>query len=158
MSRRLVVLRHAKAEHAAGLPDVERALTDRGRNQARAVGGLLAREGLVPDHVICSAAKRTRQTWRLVAEGLPAKPKVDVDESLYTADLETAFGLVHRVDPGVRTLLVVGHNPTMADLVAAFGAGYAHFPPASVAVVDLEVEWLYAAPGTGSARILEPPW
>lgn len=159
MNRRLIVLRHAKAEHAAGLADVERALTDKGRAQASAVGMLLAREGLVPDYVICSAAKRTRQTWRLVAEALPTVPEVDVNTALYTADLDTVLERVSLVDPAVRTLLVVGHNPTMAQLAAAFGddTGYAHFPPASAAVIDLEVDWLYAAPGTGTARTLERP-
>ncbi|TDQ55343.1 SixA phosphatase family protein [Actinorugispora endophytica] len=158
MNRRLIVMRHAKAENAPGLADVERDLTDTGRAQAGAVGALLAREGLVPEHVICSAARRTRETWRLVAEGLPTEPETDVTASLYSAGVDTALELVGRVDPAVRTLLLVGHNPTMAQLAAAFGdGGYPHFPPASVAVVDLDVDWLYAAPGTGTARILERP-
>ncbi|AAZ54173.1 histidine phosphatase family protein [Thermobifida fusca] len=156
MSRRLVVLRHAQAEHSASLADVDRPLTQEGRQQARMVGERLAREGLLPDHVLCSTARRTRQTWDLVAEQLPCEPEVDFDAELYTADVDTALQLVSYVDPQVRTLLVVGHNPTMAQLAAAFDSesGYLSFPPASVAVVDLDVDWLYIAPGTGRLRLV----
>jgi phosphohistidine phosphatase len=120
------------------------------------VGERLAREGLLPDHVLCSTARRTRQTWDLVAEQLPCEPEVDFDAELYTADVDTALQLVSYVDPQVRTLLVVGHNPTMAQLAAAFDSesGYLSFPPASVAVVDLDVDWLYIAPGTGRLRLV----
>ncbi|MEY9214192.1 histidine phosphatase family protein [Thermobifida halotolerans] len=156
MSRRLIVLRHAQAEHSASLSDIERPLSGEGRGQARAVGALLAREGLLPEHVLCSTAQRTRQTWGLVAEELPCEPEVDFEAELYTADVDTALRLVTLVDPEVRTLLLVGHNPTMAQLAAAFDSdsGYLSFPPASAAVIDLEVDWLYAAPGTGSLRLL----
>jgi phosphohistidine phosphatase len=156
MSRRLVVLRHAQAEHSASLADVDRPLTQEGRQQARMVGERLAREGLLPDHVLCSTARRTRQTWDLVAEQLPCEPEVDFDAELYTADVDTALQLVSYVDTQVRTLLVVGHNPTMAQLAAAFDSesGYLSFPPASVAVVDLDVDWLYIAPGTGRLRLV----
>ncbi|KUP96456.1 SixA phosphatase family protein [Thermobifida cellulosilytica] len=156
MNRRLIVLRHAQAEHSASLPDIERPLTGEGRGQARAVGALLARERLLPDRVLCSTAKRTRQTWELVAQELPCTPEVDFEAQLYTADLDTALHLVSLVDPDVRTLLLVGHNPTVAQLAAAFDtdSGYLSFPPATAALVDLEVEWLYAAPGTGRLRLL----
>ncbi|GLU47228.1 SixA phosphatase family protein [Nocardiopsis ansamitocini] len=159
MSRRLIIMRHAQAEQNAVTTDFDRALTAQGRAQATAVGGRLESAGLAPDHVLCSAANRTRQTWELVARGLSTDPTVAYETDLYSAAPDTAFELVNQVDADVRTLLLIGHNPTMAQLVAAFsgGSGHPHFPPASVAVVDVEADWLYTAPGTGSARILERP-
>jgi phosphohistidine phosphatase len=158
MSRRLVILRHARADHGLGGTDHDRTLTDGGRAQARDAGARLARAGLIPDHVICSTATRTRETLDLALGELPGDPTVDFAKDAYNADLDTALGLIQAVDPDVRTLLFVGHNPTMADLASAFMPDDAlvSFAPASIAAVDLEVEWLYAAPGTGTGRLLAP--
>ncbi|RCV53652.1 SixA phosphatase family protein [Marinitenerispora sediminis] len=159
MSGRLVILRHADAEHIGTTADMDRELTDEGRARAAAAGELLTREGVLPDHVICSPARRTRQTLDLVAARLPTRPTVEYEPAAYTADPDEMLELISRVDTGVRTLLVVGHNPTMAQLALAFtdSAAAVSFPPASIAVVDLEVGWLYAAPGTGTGRILPRP-
>ena len=75
-TRTLVLLRHAKAE-AAGSDapdDAERPLTARGHADAAAAGAWLARHGLLPDVVICSPARRTRQTWHGVALGMTGSP------------------------------------------------------------------------------------
>lgn len=156
--RTLLLLRHAKAEAGYGVIDYDRSLTDRGHEQARRVGRLLAEEGYTPDHVICSAAKRTRQTLDGVLEALggPDGPEVDYSESAYTAGVDSLLELITYVDPQVRTLLVVGHNPTIAQLAAAFVGNEAlvSYSPATVSAVDLEVDWLHTAPGTGTGRIL----
>ncbi|WP_345559400.1 histidine phosphatase family protein [Streptomonospora halophila] len=156
MTRRLIVLRHAQAEPLIDGSDHERPLTAEGREQARAAGAHLASGALFPDRVICSTALRTRQTVELVAESLPDSPPVDFERDLYGADVPAAMELISRTDPEVGTLLVVGHNPTMAQLVGAFmpDEPLDSFPTAGLAVIDLEVEWLYAAPGTGAARLL----
>ena len=156
-ARTLLLMRHATAEHGHGA-DYERRLTDLGREQAEAVGRLLSRRGYVPDHVICSAAKRTVQTLDgvLGAMELESPPEVDYSEAAYSAGVDTLLELVNGVDAQARTVLVVAHNPTVAQLAAGFVGGDAlvSYSPATVAAVDLEVEWLYAAPGTGSGTLL----
>ncbi|WP_236567957.1 MULTISPECIES: histidine phosphatase family protein [unclassified Nocardiopsis] len=151
--RTLLLMRHAEA--AQGYEDFERALTDRGRSQAEEVGRLLTEHGYAPDHVICSAARRTRQTLEgvLGAMELTAEPEVDYSEAAYSAGVDTLLELVNHVDAEARTVLVVAHNPTVAQVASSF-APLTSFAPATVAAVDLEVEWLYAAPGTGSGRLL----
>ncbi|MEV6821862.1 histidine phosphatase family protein [Nocardiopsis dassonvillei] len=153
-ARRLLLMRHAQAEN--GFEDFERGLTDRGRSQAEAVGRLLAERGYVPDHVICSAARRTRQTLDGVLGAMEpgVRPEVDYSEAAYSAGVDTLLELVNQVDPDAGTVLVVAHNPTVAQLAGAFLGSPAAYPPATVAAVELEVEWLYAAPGTGSGTLL----
>lgn len=153
-ARRLLLMRHAQAEN--GFEDFERGLTDRGRSQAEAVGRLLAERGYVPDHVICSAARRTRQTLDGVLGAMEpgVRPEVDYSEAAYSAGVDTLLELVNQVDPDAGTVLVVAHNPTVAQLAGAFLGSPAAYPPATVAAVALEVEWLYAAPGTGSGTLL----
>ncbi|MGS2614030.1 SixA phosphatase family protein [Micromonospora sp. LZ34] len=120
--RTLVLLRHSKAEPPdEDGPDVNRPLSARGRADAAAAGAWLARHGLLPDVVICSAARRTRQTWHQVAmgmtgtppEGGPAgpAPAVHYEADAYEAQPEDLLALVRRVDPAARTVLLVAHNP-----------------------------------------------
>ncbi|MCU1432162.1 MAG: putative phosphohistidine phosphatase, SixA [Actinotalea sp.] len=118
--RRLVLLRHAKAEPAGAVADELRPLTLTGRRQSAGVGAALAASGLVPDHVLVSSAVRTRQTWELVRGSLGAKqePGVDVTDQVYEARASDILELVRAVDERVGTLLVVGHEPTMSGATA----------------------------------------
>src|SRR5256885_16922284 len=85
MRRTLVILRHAKAARPAGVADVDRPLTDRGHADAAAAGAWLAARGYVPDLVLCSPAKRTRQTWHGVAMALSAAqaPEARYEAAIY---------------------------------------------------------------------------
>ncbi|WP_250445322.1 histidine phosphatase family protein [Actinotalea sp. C106] len=118
--RRLVLLRHAKAEATGGTSDELRPLSLTGRRQCAQVGARLLESGLVPGHVLVSSALRTRQTWELlrVALGEDASPVVEVEDLLYEARTHDVLELVRGVDPEVRTVLVVGHEPTMSATTA----------------------------------------
>lgn len=115
---RLVLLRHAKAEPAGVVVDHERPLALPGRRQASAVGAALAAAGLVPTHVLCSSALRTRQTWEiartaLLATGAPA-PEVAVTDALYDASTGDLVAVLQGQPDDATTVLVVGHEPTMS--------------------------------------------
>ncbi|WP_430779683.1 SixA phosphatase family protein [Actinoplanes sp. G11-F43] len=123
-TRTLILLRHAKAEIPGDFDDYDRALSERGNADADAAGTWLADERLRPDLVICSPAKRTRQTWQGVAIALdqgrnsrPA-PEVHYEESMYLGRGGEVFDLLRAVPDTVRTVLVVGHNPTMSEVSA----------------------------------------
>lgn len=156
MSRTLLLMRHAKAEDGFEMADFDRVLSDKGRSQAERVGHLLVERGYTPDHVICSSAERTRRTLDGVLAAMELNPEVDHTEAAYLAGPESLLELITYVDSEVETLLVVGHNPTIAQVAASFvgDQALAAFSPATVAVVNLEVEWLYTAPGTGTGHIL----
>jgi phosphohistidine phosphatase len=125
--RYLWLLRHAKAASDApwGSDDKQRPLTARGRRDASALGRRLGAEpvelDLDPDAVrrpevaVCSAAVRTRQTTDLIAEGMGGTLPVDAYHSLYGADPDLLLQYVREIDEGVRSALVVGHNPTIFD-------------------------------------------
>ncbi|WP_159622395.1 SixA phosphatase family protein [Ruania rhizosphaerae] len=126
-SKRLVLLRHAQAEHGA-LRDVDRALSLDGRAHARIVGERLAASGLVPDLVLCSVAVRTRQTWQLAAAGMAERAEgaeVRYLDELYEADLSDVLDAIRDVPEPTPTVLVVGHEPVtsaVAHLLAAPGS------------------------------------
>ena len=115
--RTLVLLRHAKADHPAGVPDQQRPLTARGHADAGAAGAWLARGGLRPDVVICSPAKRTRQTWHGVALALAGDPPpVRYEPAVYDGGTQDLLDLVRGVDDAARTVLLIGHNPGVSLL------------------------------------------
>ncbi|WP_454043657.1 SixA phosphatase family protein [Cellulosimicrobium sp. Marseille-Q8652] len=157
-ARRLVLLRHAKAERAGAVDDVLRPLRLDGRRQAGRVGAALREGGLVPDRVLCSSALRTRQTWDLLAAHLgDVRPDVTVTDALYVADVADVLELLRQTDPRVRTLLVVGHEPTMAATAsyladpASDGGALAQVrvgvPTATYSVLESDAAWQDWRPG-----------
>jgi phosphohistidine phosphatase len=149
VDRRLVLLRHAKSDWPAGVPDSERPLGKRGREEAPQVGRWLAAAGLRPDVALVSPAARTRETWRLVSAQLGADTATRVEDDLYSAGLLGSLNLVRRLDDDVATVLVVGHNPTTENLALFLDdrTGVAHdrermagkYPTGGVAVLHLQV-------------------
>lgn len=112
--RRLVLLRHAKTARPPAVADHARQLTSRGRRDAAEAGRRLAGGDLVPDLVLCSGAVRAVETWRAVAGQLDAVPRVAVEARLYEASAASVVDLVAESGGHARTVLVVGHEPTMS--------------------------------------------
>jgi phosphohistidine phosphatase len=149
MQNRLIVMRHAKAGELPGGPDFERALKARGRRDAAAAGEWLRGNGFRPDAVICSAARRTRQTWQYVSDALGEPASFHSDQRLYSADAERVLEIIGETTDDVGALLYVGHNPAAADLAASLTETEVPFPTCAIAVVGLEHSWADLRPGTG---------
>ncbi|MBM7520526.1 SixA phosphatase family protein [Nocardioides nitrophenolicus] len=147
--RLLVVVRHAKAEQFAP-SDVERVLSDRGREDGRALGAWLGGFGVVPDVAYVSYAARTRETWDVVAAGAGWRLAPRIDGNLYGTDEEGVFELIRTTPADADTVVVIGHNPTMAMLVQLLddGEGEASgavelgsFPTSAAAVFEVAGPW-----------------
>jgi phosphohistidine phosphatase len=149
-TRVLVIMRHAKAEPSAP-SDHERVLTDRGIADAAEAGAWLGAAGTTPGRALVSDAARTRGTWAALAGGAGWDVVPEYDASLYAAGPETALDLFRETDDAVGTLVVVGHNPTMAyvaqmlddgdgdaEAAAAMNEG---FPTSAVAVFSVDGAW-----------------
>jgi len=157
--RRLIVMRHAKAENFAAT-DHDRTLTDRGRTDAEAVGARLRQEGIVPDYVVVSSAVRAVQTWEAVAQtaGFIDVPVV-FEEAVFNGGPHVVMDAIRVVPDETETVLFVGHNPA-AEFLCHFlddGEGDPEavtgllqgFPPAAVAVLEMLVPWSELGPETG---------
>ena len=115
---RLMLLRHAKSSWTdPGRDDRDRPLSAKGLSAAPAMGEFMRREKLIPDLVLCSPARRARDTWKLAAESLKAAPKLVVDEAIYDFGNGGRLLDVLRVKGnGAKSVLVVGHNPSLERL------------------------------------------
>lgn len=124
--RQLTLLRHAQAEaHAPTGQDVDRALSMHGRAQAKNLGALLRAHDAVPQLVLCSAANRAVQTWKLTATGLAAgtgEPHgadgIEVRRlpELYGAGPADLLDLVRATPPSITSVLVVAHEPVVSHV------------------------------------------
>lgn len=159
--RTLLILRHAKAVHELGLADEQRPLTKRGRSDASAVGRWLLAEGLLPDRVLCSTSRRTRQTWQQVSTELGTAARgrqVSFDRQVYGAGAAELLELVRECPADVSTLLVVGHNPAMQELASGLtGEPDLAFPTSALAVTGIRGTWRDAGPGAVALRKLWRP-
>ena len=119
----LWLLRHAKASAGGdGLADRDRPLNARGRDAAARIGRHLAEREVHPDLVLCSPALRTRETIELVANGLGAELEIDYEDELYLASERDLRHRVEQVPESVASVLLVGHNPGIAELAQELAA------------------------------------
>lgn len=147
--RQLIIMRHAKAGELPGGPDIERALRPRGRKNAESAGQWLADHQFAPDLVLCSKARRARQTWQYVSTRLNARPEVIVDARLYDADAGQLLGIFAETEPRMTSVMYVGHNPAAAEVTEVLIAEPIAFPTAAIAVIGLTGPWPDLAGGAG---------
>ncbi|HKX07713.1 MAG TPA: histidine phosphatase family protein [Stellaceae bacterium] len=150
-------MRHAAAAgKGAGGSDRERPLTPDGRRAAELLGRRLKSEGMSPDHVLCSPARRARETLDGLAIALGALPPADFDDALYLADCHSVLHHLRAVPAETKCLLLIGHNPGLEELVrglagAASAAVEAGLPAAGLAIFQVSAAWSALSPA--SARL-----
>jgi phosphohistidine phosphatase len=148
----LLLLRHAKSSWTdPNLADFDRSLADRGRKAAPAVAEELSRRGWLPDHVLVSPSRRTRETWAIIEARLDATPDTRFLPELYEASAAGLLQILRRIPAEAETVLVIGHNPGMEELAQDLsGPGSAppaltalkrKFPTAALARFTVEGKW-----------------
>jgi len=155
--RRLLLLRHAKAVPAEEpLADVARPLAARGERDAAWIGERLSRHGLKPDRIIVSPAARALRSAEIVASvlGYP-REHIGTLHPLYLAEPDAILDIVAAQDARVESLLVVGHNPGLSDLVLELLPSFeiGDLPTAAVVGLDYPDAAAWAEVGAATARL-----
>ena len=135
--RHLIIMRHGKAEPGENKPDYERMLGPRGWQEAESVAAQLAAAGLAPDTVLCSASRRTRDTFSAMLPHIGGDCVVHMRTSLYEAETTDLKEAMRRAE-GQRVLLI-GHNPSVHALSLNFAGANgdrigSSFPTSTAAV------------------------
>lgn len=165
--RRLILLRHANAAPADGMPDEERPLNKRGREIMAAVTAFVAKQALRPDLALVSTALRTRETWELLLPAFAVPPSHRFEPGLYAAPADALMQLARKTDANVRTLLLIGHNPGFEEFARALVASGeteamirygGKLPTAALAVLELALDdWKRAGPKSGRLELFATP-
>jgi phosphohistidine phosphatase len=140
----LLILRHAKSSWSnARLADYQRPLNERGKRDAPRMGRLLRDEELVPGLIVTSSAERALATAELVALNCDYEGEIMTTRALYHGDPEDYLGVLHDVGDPHERVMVVGHNPGIAELVAWLTDEQERMPTATLAQVALPLNrWL----------------
>lgn len=162
--KRLILLRHAKAESKNAPRDFDRKLAPRGRSDMVLLAEFMTTSALRPDLAFVSPAARTRETWGLAA--LPDVPTTFPD-AIYDASPETLLDLVRAIPGEAASAILVGHNPGIEELAQSLVARTPRsdlvrlasgMPTAALAVIDLDTEsWRDIKPGSGRLASFETP-
>lgn len=135
MVRRLILMRHAKSDWAKqNLTDHDRPLNERGSRTAPMMGKHFADNHISPAVVIASTARRVRETLALMLAAWSYKPEAFYEQSLYLASVETLNAHVRGLPDDWSDVLIVGHNPGLAEFVSRLAGQPLEMPTAAAAV------------------------
>jgi phosphohistidine phosphatase len=176
VTRRLVVLRHAKSAYPPGVVDHDRPLAPRGVVDAKAAGRWLLENIGLPDHVVVSTARRARGTWTLAAGELgyigaagydtESPGPLTIDPRVYDAAPRSLLTVVRELPDRVGTAVLVGHNPgceLLVDLLAgerdarAAEAVAVKYPTSGIAVLEHDLPWAVLAERTARLTAFAVP-
>jgi phosphohistidine phosphatase len=154
--KRLILTRHAKSSWDDPLmSDHDRPLNERGKAAAADLGQWLASRGYAPQEVLCSDALRTRKTYSGIAPALPGTPVLELKPALYHAGPDVMLAVLRHATAD--TVMIIGHNPGIADFAARLVAPpprnphVARYPTGATLVVDFMVEnWAEVGFGMGA--------
>ena len=165
--RRLLLFRHAKATVATGHDDHERALIERGRHDAARIAAFLAASGLIPELIIHSGARRARETAEIARAAWPRLVEARTEPHLYEASRHAIEAIVRALPDGSASVMVVGHNPGLADVanhLVGHGAKFdllrlsAKYPTAGVAALEFDVaHWRDVKPHSAKLACFATP-
>ncbi len=137
----VLIQRHAKSSWKdVDLEDIDRPLSRRGKDEAPRMARFLRERGLLPDLILCSTAKRARQTAkRSVAAGRFAC-RIELTQQIYDADRpQELVDLLRALPDNLERIMLVGHNPCLEEFVEALTGAATSLPTAAVAQVELEI-------------------
>ena len=152
--KRLFLFRHAKSswDHP-GMADHERPLNKRGKCDAPLMGRRLAEQGVKPDLIMSSPAKRAIKTAKAVAKALGyPKEKIEVVDDIYSEGAPDILRVIQRADDRCESLMLFGHNPDFTELANCLsGEHIEHMPTCSVVCIDFGVgAWRHVAEDGGT--------
>ena len=146
----LLVLRHGKSSWSdPALDDHERPLNKRGRRDGPRMGKLVRKYGLMPDVVISSDAVRARLTAEAVVQAARYPGEIVLDHRLYMASPAHTLSLLRTVRENAETVMIVGHNPGLEELITQLTGEQQDLPTAALAQIALPIEqWRDLKPST----------
>lgn len=137
----LLLMRHAKSSWAnESLSDHERPLNKRGIEAAGKMGRLLSDNELVPDLILSSTSKRTKETIQYFLDACHFSGEVIFTRNLYHGGPEEILESIHQWGEGFSRVMIVGHNPGISYALEDFTGERERMVTAAIAQIVFEGE------------------
>ncbi len=137
--KQIFLIRHAKSSWKnPDLDDFDRPLNKRGKRNAPEMARRLAVQGIVPDRIVSSPAKRARKTAVQLAKGTGySKERIVYRDDLYHGSIRCYVKTIKRHLQDVDRLFIVGHNCTLTDLACYLSGSYfENIPTAGIVALE----------------------
>lgn len=139
----IYLLRHAEAEKQPNLDDKERPLTKNGFCEVIDLSKVVEEKNINFDLVLCSPAKRTRQTCELFLKNTNINLDIKTSSPLYNPTLNDFLQIITSIDKDVNSVLIVSHNPTISEITNFLSNSTLHFisfNTANLAKIELDLD------------------
>ena len=149
MSRQLFILRHGKSDWNYAASDFDRPLKKRGKQDAKNLGAWLLQQNQLPDYIVCSPAKRARQTAEKLCDQIGFSTQLlEYDQQIYAAELEDLLSVLSNCPDDAERIMLVGHNPGLEELLEYLHNGTLEIaadgkllPTSTLALLTIPVSW-----------------
>lgn len=154
--KKLLLIRHAKAG-SHNMTDFERPLTNSGIRDAEFMAHQLQKAGLIPQHILTSAALRTQTTANIIAQTLNVTHKT-ADKAIYEAGTRTLLRIINYLPAEYNFVALVGHNPGISNILYELSGEMRDMPPAGIALIEFDLDdWQLVHTDTGKLSWYSAP-
>ncbi|HEY2581423.1 MAG TPA: histidine phosphatase family protein [Mucilaginibacter sp.] len=155
--KKLLLVRHAKAEKDTSVKDIDRPLKYIGIQDARFMAERLKENSLIPQFIVTSPALRTKTTAEIFADHL-LLPNPELNKAIYEASQQTLLRVVNQLPGEYNFIALVGHNPGISQILYYLTGDSREVHTSTVALVEFEVDnWKAVSGDTGSLAYYSSP-
>jgi phosphohistidine phosphatase len=157
--RKILLMRHAKSSwDNSDISDFDRPLNARGLQAAPFMGSQIYKNGLIPDQIVSSPAKRAKQTAVLVRESAGVETKIQFEDKIYESSPTTLLYVVSGFSDKYQSILLVGHNPGIEGFIRILTSEIHQMPTGAIAGINLNIEkWSDISLNCGQIEFLIRP-
>ena len=153
----IYLLRHAKADKSL-INDIGRDLSSKGRRQAESIGQWMSENGILPDWIISSSAKRTKSTSNIFAKKVGYQKSIRFEDSLYHASDDTYLDIIAALNDKYESVMMVGHNPAISALVTVLTGVHLDMSPSMLVCIETDLdEWSSVRNANGTLKWFQIP-
>ncbi len=157
----LLIVRHAKSSWShPEFSDFDRPLNRRGNNDAPMMGGIIREQGVKPDLIVSSPAKRAITTAKFIAGALGYdSSKISEDHDIYGSGPKYILKLLSQLDDSLDTVMIVGHNPDLTYVSSLLcQEEFSNVPTCGVVCIDFDFDkWEKIITKSGDLRFFDYP-
>jgi phosphohistidine phosphatase len=137
--KKLLLIRHAKAEKETVVRDIDRPLKYIGIQDAGFMADRLKENSIIPQIIITSPALRTKTTAEIFTDHL-ALPEATINKAIYEASEQALLKVVNQLPAEYDFIGLVGHNPGISLILSYLTDEVKDVHTSTVAVIDFDTD------------------